>query len=299
MGKEGGPGGGGDGEGERGRWVTEQLLTNVALTPEEAGGVRNGAGGVQDGAPPPDPGGAPDLGGPPDPPRTEPPSVRTPAVGGPERREVGGSYREEELLKKNLLHPPPETQPEPTPELLSAERVLLSLRATSHELHLGVREARQLAEAAAEWLRRGVSAAELRRALTAGLPPAGVRSAIGFLRHRLTVKLPAEAVAVVADSVTSAAAAGLVVCRGPGDEHVFRPVGGRNAVPPVPDRGRGPGGGSGGSGGSGHALAGAGGGGERLSPVTVWPCRKPPPYLSSTCRTPRWRSPTGPPRPSV
>lgn len=195
--------------------------------------------------------------------------------------------------------PPPETQPEPTPELLSAERVLLSLRATSHELHLGVREARQLAEAAAEWLRRGVSAAELRRALTAGLPPAGVRSAIGFLRHRLTVKLPAEAVAVVADSVTSAAAAGLVVCRGPGDEHVFRPVGGRNAVPPVPDRGRGPGGGSGGSGGSGHALAGAGGGGERLSPVTVWPCRKPPPYLSSTCRTPRWRSPTGPPRPSV
>ncbi|WP_406069237.1 hypothetical protein OG372_15480 [Streptomyces sp. NBC_01020] len=104
--------------------------------------------------------------------------------------------------------------------------MLLSLRATSHELHLGVREARQLAEAAAEWLRRGVSAAELRRALTAGLPPAGVRSAIGFLCHRLTVKLPAEAVAVVADSVTSAAAAGLVVCRGPGDEHVFRPVGG-------------------------------------------------------------------------
>lgn len=212
-------------QGERGRWVTEQLLTNVALTPEEAGGVRDGADGVRGGSPSPGPGDPPDPGGPSGPAHTESPSVRAPVAGEPERRKVGGSYREEQLLKKNLPHPPPEALADPTPELLAAERVLLSLRSTSRELHLGVGEARQLAETAAEWLRRGVSAGELRTALTAGLPSAGIRSAVGFLRHRLVAKLPAEAVPVSGPGV-EAGAAGLVVCRGPGDEHVFRPVAG-------------------------------------------------------------------------
>jgi hypothetical protein len=81
--------------------------------------------------------------------------------------------------------------PVPAPELAEAEGVLLSLRHAHRDLLLGVREARSLADAAAEWLRRGVSAPDLRRALTTGLPTDGIRSAVGFLRHRLIQKLPA------------------------------------------------------------------------------------------------------------
>ncbi|WP_405779610.1 hypothetical protein [Streptomyces sp. NBC_00859] len=245
-------------QGERGRWVTEQLLTTVVLTRDEASGVRDGA------APPPgrgagdqpvchraarpqpvteeparpqpareqsarvqpardQPASVAEQGPSGRRPHEQSPSARSPAVGGPGRRRAGGSYREEQLLKKNLPHPPPEAQQPRTPESLSAERVLLSLRGTSHDLHLGVREARQLAEAAAEWLRRGVSAGELRGALTAGLPPGGIRSAVGFLRHRLAVKLPDPEARP--DTGDGPRAAGLFVCRGPGDEHVFRPVG--------------------------------------------------------------------------
>ncbi|MFG2277033.1 hypothetical protein ACGFNY_45685 [Streptomyces chartreusis] len=69
--------------------------------------------------------------------------------------------------------------------------MLLSLRHEQRQLHLGVREARTLAGLAAEWLRRGVTAADLRRVLCGGLPAEGVRSAVGFLAHRLQEKLPA------------------------------------------------------------------------------------------------------------
>ncbi|MFF3317438.1 hypothetical protein ACFYV5_18300 [Streptomyces sp. NPDC003035] len=95
-------------------------------------------------------------------------------------------------------------------------------------LWLGVREARGLAEAAAEWLRRGVSAADMRRALTSGLPREGIRSAVGFLRHRLASKLPAPPAPPTPHATSTAPApaapAGLVLCDGPGDDHVFRPV---------------------------------------------------------------------------
>ncbi len=76
-------------------------------------------------------------------------------------------------------------------EFAEAERVLLSLRHSHRELHLGVPEARALVGQAVEWLRRGVSGADLRRVLTSDLPPGGVRSAVGFLRHRLVQKMPA------------------------------------------------------------------------------------------------------------
>ncbi|MDP9950522.1 hypothetical protein J2S51_003276 [Streptomyces sp. DSM 41269] len=69
--------------------------------------------------------------------------------------------------------------------------MLLSLRHSHRELHLGVPEARALVGQAVEWLRRGVSGADLRRVLTSDLPPGGVRSAVGFLRHRLVRKMPA------------------------------------------------------------------------------------------------------------
>ncbi|MER7108392.1 hypothetical protein [Streptomyces sp. NPDC000229] len=181
----------------RGRWITDQLLSNVTLTGEEANRLRDGVE--------------------PQPPASPPPSVPEPTVGEPEPRAVAGSPPEEEDREKNTPHPPPE-EPPASAEVVAAERVLLSLRHSHRELWLGVREARGLADAAAEWLRRGFSTADLHHALTTGLPPGGVRSAVGFLRHRLVQKLPVplEPRPVVR---------GLAVCEGPGDEHVFRPVG--------------------------------------------------------------------------
>ncbi|MEU9786634.1 hypothetical protein AB0H92_37725 [Streptomyces phaeochromogenes] len=213
-------------QGARGRWVTEQLLANVTLTREEATRAREG--GADAGVP----------------------SERPPTVGGPGERTVGDSPQTEDLREKELPHPPPqdrrapdadetavaeEPEPEaepgavpvPAPELTEAEGVLLSLRHAHRDLLLGVREARLLAEAAAEWLRRGVSAPDLRRALTTGLPADGVRSAVGFLRHRLIQKLPAARRQVTPtpppEWTAAPARRGLVTCPGPGDEHVFRP----------------------------------------------------------------------------
>ncbi|MFE9698842.1 hypothetical protein [Streptomyces sp. NPDC006270] len=86
---------------------------------------------------------------------------------------------------------------------------------------------------AAEWLRRGVSAGDLRPALSGALPPEGVRTAFGFLEHRLVEKQPAppEETAdsvMAADSVAAAEPTPppplpLIACDGPGQEHMFRP----------------------------------------------------------------------------
>ncbi|MFI6103722.1 hypothetical protein [Streptomyces sp. NPDC051310] len=208
----------------RGRWNTDQLCSNVTLTREEASRVRHGV------------------------PPEGPPSVPEPAVGETAPRNLGGPPPVEEDQKKNAPHPPPqdpdaaeapevperpdgpgasgvpERQEEPgasgAPEVAQAERVLLSLRHTHPGLLLGVREARGLADAAAEWLRRGLTAKDLHRALTQGLPADGVRSAVGFVRHRLVAKLPAPA-----EPSPSLPARGPVACGGPGDEHYFRPLG--------------------------------------------------------------------------
>ncbi|MEV7139342.1 hypothetical protein [Streptomyces tauricus] len=191
-------------QGARGRWVTEQLLANVTLTREEAAGAREGEVPV-----------------------SAPPSERPPTVGGPGERPVGGSPPKEELEEKNLPHPPPEDDT-PPPDLAEAEGVLLSLRYVNRDLLLGVREARLLADAAAEWLRRGVTAADLRRALTTGLPADGIRSAVGFLRHRLLQKLPVAKAPTPAPQPERPATPprrNFVTCPGPGDEHVFRPRG--------------------------------------------------------------------------
>ncbi|WP_243460144.1 hypothetical protein [Streptomyces sp. M54] len=156
-------------------------------------------------------------------------------------------------------------------EFAEAERVLLSLRHSHRELHLGVPEARALVGQAVEWLRRGVSGADLRRVLTSDLPPGGVRSAVGFLRHRLVRKMPAPVapapaaafapapvaaapgtafasapVAAVAPALAPASGTApaspapdaapryvppLVTCEGPGTEHVFRSLGGETRCP--------------------------------------------------------------------
>ncbi|WP_234330720.1 hypothetical protein [Streptomyces sp. NRRL S-623] len=85
---------------------------------------------------------------------------------------------------------------------------------------------------------------ELRRVLSSALPPDGVRSAVGFLGHRLVRKMPetpVEEQAVAERSEPSLAAepvvlppyvpAPLVTCQGPGTEHVFRSMGGETECP--------------------------------------------------------------------
>ncbi|WP_329230559.1 hypothetical protein OG488_18225 [Streptomyces sp. NBC_01460] len=193
-------------QGGRGFWATEQLLANVVLTPEEARGARDG-GPV---APVPLPG------------------ARKPMVGQPGGRSVGGQEPVEEEREKNSSHPPTEPA-EPSqesacdePEAAEAERVLLSLRHTHRSLHLGVAEARKLVKLAVVWLRRGVTAGEMRQVLTGDLPADGVRSAVGFLRHRLVQKLPEEPPPAPRPEPAPPVAP-LVVCAGPGEEHLFRP----------------------------------------------------------------------------
>ncbi|GGV81027.1 DNA-binding protein [Streptomyces gelaticus] len=214
-------------QGERGRWLTEQLVANNPLTSEQAGCLR--------GAPPAVP------------PTTPPPSTQFPTVGEPAPRTVGGYKPAEDHSDKTTPHPPSEPEPtadpaadptpEPTPQdttadpaqLARAERVLLSLRHARRELHLGVREARALAVEAVKWLERGLSESDLRHALLAERPQDGVRSAVGFLRYRLIQKLPEPPVRHQPHERPPLPE--LVECAGPGDPHVFRPLFGESECP--------------------------------------------------------------------
>ncbi|NUV80519.1 MULTISPECIES: hypothetical protein [Streptomyces] len=237
--------------GERGRWATQQLFSNVPLSDDEARAVWREAGA-----------------------EAEPsPSERLPTVGQPGTRTVGHQLPVDEERVENSSRPPTEAgvevpAGEPGSGELSGEDavvegVLLSLRDVRADLRLGVVEARALVAQAVEWLRRGVSGVELRRVLSSDLPPGRVRSAVGFLRHRLEHKMPeaprsrenrgeeaaalAESSSAAADSASGAdtsadtdADAGavtpyvpppLVTCEGPGTEHVFRSWGGEELCP--------------------------------------------------------------------
>ncbi|MGW2836897.1 hypothetical protein ACWCWD_03745 [Streptomyces sp. NPDC001493] len=79
-----------------------------------------------------------------------------------------------------------------TSHMVLAEEVLLSLGKESRQLRLGVPEARRLVDKAAEWLRRGVSAADMRYVLSSRLPVKGVRTPVGFLWNRLVEGMPPE-----------------------------------------------------------------------------------------------------------
>ncbi|MGC5361830.1 helix-turn-helix domain-containing protein [Streptomyces sp. DT24] len=257
-------------QGDRGRWVTEQLLANLPLSDEAASGLREGPGerpGEGTGE------GSSERSG-----VDSSPGVRFPAVGASTGRTVGGYEPVEEHCEKSTPHPPseahtrdepdpaltltitpapitPDTEPEPVHvpesgtgpgarpepedaiepapahdhELAEAEGLLLSLRHSHRQLHLGVIEARALAAEAVTWLRHGVSPSELRRVLTSELPDDGVRSAVGFLRHRLLHKLPEPPTPTLSPEPPPGApqfppVPELVTCDGPGEEHVFRPL---------------------------------------------------------------------------
>ncbi|MFI8311548.1 hypothetical protein ACIGBK_13115 [Streptomyces microflavus] len=220
--------------GERGLWVTQQLFSNVPLSDGDALGVWREAG----------------VGGDPS------PGAHFPTVGRPGPRTVGRQLPVGEEREENSSRPPTETRDsnealmELSGEEAAAERVLLSLRHSDRQLRLGVAEARALVGLAVEWLRRGVSGVELRRVLSSALPPDGVRSAVGFLGHRLVRKMPEAPVeerplpvrdgVVEGDEAPLAAApavlppyvpAPLVTCQGPGTEHVFRAFAGESECP--------------------------------------------------------------------
>ncbi|WGP11860.1 hypothetical protein [Streptomyces sp. SH5] len=217
-----------------GRWRTVQVFSNEPLTDDQAARLRAGAPAN----------GYANTGGSGVPGASPAPSAHFPTVGEPTGRMAGGLLPADEELGEDSPRPPteaagdaeePSEEPEPPSreELQLAERVLLSLKHQARQLTLGVREARKLAGLAAEWLRRGVSAGDLRLALSSALPADGVRTAFGFLAHRLVEKLPPrpEEAADPGDPGDGAWSAPsppsrplpLIACDGPGEEHVFRP----------------------------------------------------------------------------
>ncbi|MYX13942.1 hypothetical protein GTY67_11020 [Streptomyces sp. SID8374] len=219
-------------QGDGGRWLTEQLFSNTPLTRDEAKAVRArltpNADRLRQAEQP-----------------CPPPSTQSPTVGEPTPRPAGGYEPEEEHHVENTPHPPSEPEQQtkaareqtpaqqveeepPPPQLTRAERVLLSLRHSRRELLLGVGEARTLAVEAAKWLERGLSESELRHALLAEPPEAGVRSAFGFLRHRLTHKCPVPPAPAAPPEPPPPPVKPLIVCTGTEDEeeeHLFRPLG--------------------------------------------------------------------------
>lgn len=129
---------------------------------------------------------------------------------------------EAEAAAEGVSDPRLAPAPHPASQLAKAERLLLSLRHTRRDLLLGVREARGLAVEAVKWLEGGLPEGDLRQALLADPPEAGVRSAVGFLRHRLIQKCP---VTPLPAPPPPPPARELIACAGEGEEHVFRPLG--------------------------------------------------------------------------
>lgn len=112
--------------------------------------------------------------------------------------------------------------PHPASQLAKAERLLLSLRHTRRDLLLGVREARGLAVEVVKWLEGGLPEGDVRQALLADPPENGVRSAVGFLRHRLIQKCPVPPLPAPPPPPPVREP---IACAGEGEEHVFRPRG--------------------------------------------------------------------------
>ncbi|MFD9424012.1 MULTISPECIES: hypothetical protein [unclassified Streptomyces] len=234
-----------------GRWYTEQLFTNTPLTEAEARAVRARLTTAP--------------AGPAASPAPAPPTVPIPIVGEPTPRTAGRYQPVEDNREKTTTHPPSEAEaaqtaqaavevevavkvaaPQPAApapssaspssspaQLARAEQILLSLRHTRRELHLGVREARALAVEAVKWLERGLGEADLRQALLAERPEGGVRSAVGFLRYRLAQKCPeppqAQSTQPTPPITAPPPVRELIACEGPGEEHVFRPMGDETA----------------------------------------------------------------------
>ncbi|WP_116213250.1 hypothetical protein [Streptomyces olivoreticuli] len=181
-------------QGWGGRWATEQLVSGVPLTAEEADAVRAGQPGAQ-----------------------------IPAVGQPESPSVG-RYQDKDSGENTPQPPhpvPPEPDPEPTPDpepapepepdpvppskpqadppdrsafvpapfVTQGVHALTSVSRIERRLRLTAMDIARLAPLAGEWFQRGACLAEVREALTGGLPD-HVHSAAGIIRNRLLRKMP-------------------------------------------------------------------------------------------------------------
>ncbi|MFF7993167.1 hypothetical protein ACFZDG_25645 [Kitasatospora xanthocidica] len=90
---------------------------------------------------------------------------------------------------ENAPDPPKERRASPASPAYAA---LAGLGVADARLSLSAADCAALEPLAAEWLARGATPALFTAALTAGLPPDGVHSPLGFTRHRLLDKMPPE-----------------------------------------------------------------------------------------------------------
>ncbi|MFJ9088514.1 helix-turn-helix domain-containing protein [Streptomyces sp. NPDC102384] len=95
--------------------------------------------------------------------------------------------------RRPLRAPQPDPQdPEPGPARTAAVDLLIGLRTYDPRLFLSERDVLRLAPAAAEWLARGMTPGDVKRALTAGLPTDPIRMPAALMAHRLAAFLPPE-----------------------------------------------------------------------------------------------------------
>ncbi|GAA1016042.1 helix-turn-helix domain-containing protein [Streptomyces thermogriseus] len=100
-----------------------------------------------------------------------------------------GRAREKRASRKPLPAVPRPAYPAPA-LLQAATDLLAGLRRHDPRLLLSSCDTAHLAPGVAAWLEREVSPAAVRHALTADLPPEGLRRPAAFLAHRLTAQLP-------------------------------------------------------------------------------------------------------------
>ncbi|AXK32963.1 hypothetical protein DVA86_10170 [Streptomyces armeniacus] len=166
-------------QGERGRWRTVQLISNVVVSAADAralwdGGIVTAPKPTQKATPAPVP---------PAVPAAQPPAAALPAAGPPTGQAVGRQPRTN--TTEYTPHPPDDAS-----RLAEAEALLRSLGSHEPRLVMPARKARAWAPLAAEWLASCLSPELIRQTLTHGLDKA--RSPLGALRWRLEHALPEQ-----------------------------------------------------------------------------------------------------------
>ncbi|MCF0076182.1 helix-turn-helix domain-containing protein [Streptomyces lomondensis] len=118
----------------------------------------------------------------------------------PQQREACEESRTHPTRAASGERPPRKPLPDvprpayPAPALLQAATDLLAdLHRHDPRLLLSACDTAHLAPGVAAWLERDVAPTAVRRALTADLPPEGVRRPAAFLAHRLAAQLPPQA----------------------------------------------------------------------------------------------------------
>ncbi|MBJ3808431.1 hypothetical protein [Streptomyces flavofungini] len=137
---------------ERGRWTTRQLVSNVPLSAEEAGALRN---------------------------VTPVPTGPRPATGSPTHPAVG-------------CHPeatPPVNTPQPPPSPDEARHLVEGLRDLDPRLRVPRGMVPQLTELAGQWLALGHSPGDVLDEIRRGLPPV-IHKPGGLVRHLLSDPVP-------------------------------------------------------------------------------------------------------------